>query len=489
MRTPLFLAIILSLFFASVSYCQDIKDSDLAGSWYPANSVKLYNQIKGYLEKANPPQVSGEVLAIISPHAGLQYSGPVAAYGFKLAGNKKIDAVIVIGFSHRKDYDGIAIFNKDGIRTPLGVLYTNKELREKLLKSNKKIFANNPFFEDENSIELILPFIQVALGNPKILLLAIGNQSLENSEILGTSLYEILKDQKDFLIVASTDMSHYLAYEQAVAVDSETAQFLKEFEPEKLFLAGLSQNRMCGLATVTSTMIALKKLGGKRIEILKQATSADSTQDKSAVVGYLSAAFLKDADKTISENNPMKEKELLTKEQKQKLLKIARDAITHYINTGKTLEIKENDALLKQPMGAFVTLHKKGQLRGCIGHIEAQGPLYLTVRNMAISSATEDPRFSPVTKDELKDIHIEISVLSPLKKTTNPDEIILGKHGVIVKDLFRSGVYLPQVATETGWSKEEFMNSLCGQKAGMSPDAWKKGKCDIFIFSAEVFAE
>ncbi len=489
MRSKILLFLILTLFFASTSFCQDIKDSDLAGSWYPANSQKLYNQIKSYLDAANPPQIDGEVLAIISPHAGIKYSGPAAAYGFKLAQNKKIDTVVVVGFSHRKDYDGIAVFNKDGIRTPLGVLYTNKELREKLLKTPKKIFTNNPFFEDENSIELILPFIQVSLGNPKILLLAIGNQSLENSEILGNSLYEALKDQKDFLIVASTDMSHYLAYEQAISVDSETIRLIKEFDPEKLFLAASNQNRMCGLAAVTSTMIALKKLGGKRIEILKQATSADSTQDKSAVVGYLSAAFIKDTDKTISENNPMKEKELLTKEQRQKLLKIARDTITHYINTGKTLEVKEDDPLLKQPMGAFVTLHKNGQLRGCIGHIEAIGPLYRTVRDMAIASATEDPRFSPVTKDELKDIHIEISVLSPLKKTTNPDEIILGKHGVIVKDLFRSGVYLPQVATETGWSKEEFMNSLCGQKAGMAADAWKKGKCDIFIFSAEVFAE
>ncbi|MEW6008194.1 MAG: AmmeMemoRadiSam system protein B [Candidatus Omnitrophota bacterium] len=489
MRLKLFLILLFLFLFSSPAFCQDIKDSDLAGTWYPANSQKLYNQIKGYLEVANPPQVSGEVLAIISPHAGLQYSGPVAAYGFKLVQNKKIDTVIVVGFSHRKDYDGIAVFNKDGIRTPLGVLYTNKELRENLLKTNKKIFGNSIFFEDENSIELTLPFIQAALGNPKIVLLAIGNQTLESCEVLGTSLYEILKGEKDFLIVASTDMSHYLPYEQAIGVDSEAINLIKEFEPEKLFLASSNQNRMCGLATVTSTMIAAKKLGASSIEILREANSGDSTLDKSRVVGYLSAAFLKETDKTISENNPMKEKDLLTKEQKQKLLKIARNTITHYLTTGKVLEVKEDDPLLKKPMGAFVTLHKKGELRGCIGHIEAIGPLYITVRDMAIASATEDPRFSPVTKEELKDIHIEISVLSPLKKTTNTDEIIMGKHGVIVKDFFRSGVYLPQVATETGWSKEEFMNSLCGQKAGMSIDAWKRGKCDIYIFSAEVFAE
>jgi len=140
-------------------------------------------------------------------------------------------------------------------------------------------------------------------------------------------------------------------------------------------------------------------------------------------------------------------------------------------------------------MGVFVTLRKNNQLRGCIGNIIGTNPLYLGVKNMAIAAATQDYRFTTVTKEELEDIQIEISVLSPLKQITNIEEIILGKHGVLVKDGYRSGVYLPQVATETGWNKEEFMNSLCGQKAGMELDAWKSGKCEIYIFSAEVFEE
>ncbi|MGA2775831.1 MAG: AmmeMemoRadiSam system protein A [Candidatus Omnitrophota bacterium] len=180
---------------------------------------------------------------------------------------------------------------------------------------------------------------------------------------------------------------------------------------------------------------------------------------------------------------------LLTKEQKNKLLKLARDAITQYLTTGNVLKCTEDDPDLKAEMGAFVSLHKDGELRGCIGNMSSSLPLSETIRDMAIAAATEDPRFYPLKSDELKNIKIEISVLSPLKKISSVDEIVMGKHGVLVKDGLRSGVYLPQVAVETGWNKEEFLNSLCGSKAGMSHDTWKKGKCEIYIFTAEVFSE
>jgi len=144
---------------------------------------------------------------------------------------------------------------------------------------------------------------------------------------------------------------------------------------------------------------------------------------------------------------------------------------------------------LLQPMGAFVTLNEHGQLRGCIGNIIGRQPLYLTVRDMAIESATGDPRFPPVNLSELKEIEIEISVLSPLEKVDSADKIQLGIHGVIVKKGTNSGVFLPQVATETGWTKEEFLSQLCAQKAGLDPRAWKDKSTELYIFSAEVFSE
>lgn len=180
---------------------------------------------------------------------------------------------------------------------------------------------------------------------------------------------------------------------------------------------------------------------------------------------------------------------LLNNKQKQTILKIARDAIALYLDKAELLSVKLDDQELKKTMGVFVTLHKDNSLCGCIGNIVGTKPLYLGVVEMAIASATQDSRFAPLNKEELDKVHIEISVLSPLEEANSADEIILGIHGVMVKDGLKSGVYLPQVATETGWSKEEFMNSLCSQKAGLDPDAWTKKACKIYIFTAEVFGE
>ena len=140
-------------------------------------------------------------------------------------------------------------------------------------------------------------------------------------------------------------------------------------------------------------------------------------------------------------------------------------------------------------MGAFVTLHSHGNLRGCIGNMVGSKPIYLTVRDMAVEAAVGDPRFPAVEASELEDIEIEISALSPLERVDSADKIQLGIHGVIVKKGFRSGVFLPQVATETGWSKEEFLSQLCAQKAGLSPDAWKDKSTELYVFTAEVFSE
>ena len=154
------------------------------------------------------------------------------------------------------------------------------------------------------------------------------------------------------------------------------------------------------------------------------------------------------------------------------------------------MDVKEADARLSWEEGAFVTLHKNGNLRGCIGNIIGRKPLYQTVRDMAISSATQDPRFPPVTSDELDDIDVEVSVLSKPKVIASVDEIELGVHGVIVSQgPFHSGVFLPQVAEETQWTKEEFLSHLCSQKANLPADCWKDQKTKIEIFTADVFSE
>ena len=180
---------------------------------------------------------------------------------------------------------------------------------------------------------------------------------------------------------------------------------------------------------------------------------------------------------------------MLNKTQRKRLLEIARSSIETYLRTGKKLEVNETDPLLLKVMGAFVTLNERSELRGCIGSLVGSEPLYLTVRDMAVEAATQDPRFNPVGLEELKNIDIEVSVLSPMERIVNSDEIQLGVHGVLVRKGLRSGVFLPQVATETGWSKEEFMSNLCLYKAGLAADAWKDKSTEIYVFTAEVFSE
>ena len=474
---------IVILILLTLPSSAQIKKADLAGKWYSASKEALSAELRSYLEKATPSSIDGEIISLISPHAGFVYSGPVAAYGFKAIRQQDIKTVIIVGFSHRRHYDGIALLDGDGFKTPLGIVRIDREITEELIKADPKIYNYPIAFSGENSVEMEIPFLQAVLKNFEIVLIAIGDQNLENCEILGKALYEVLKDRDKFLLVASTDMSHYLSYKEANKIDKRTISVIKEFDTDKLYTESSLQGHrlMCGYGAVCATMIASKMLGADNVEILKYANSGDTAGDKNRVVGYLSAAFVRDTEK--GDNN------MLNEEQKKKMLKLARDSIIHYLKERKRLPVKEGDPILNREMGAFVTLHSHGQLRGCIGNLVGKGPFYLTVRDMAVEAATGDPRFRPVTLDEMNDIDIEISALSPMQKIDDPEKIEMGKHGVLVRRGFTSGVYLPQVATEAGWNREQFMNSLCGHKAGMSPDAWKKGECDIFIFTAEVFSE
>jgi AmmeMemoRadiSam system protein A len=181
---------------------------------------------------------------------------------------------------------------------------------------------------------------------------------------------------------------------------------------------------------------------------------------------------------------------MLNTEEKKELLDIARNSILDRIRNKRRKEINPKSEKLLEHRGAFVTLHEKdGGLRGCIGMMNAADPLCETVRNMAVEAAFNDPRFTQLTKEEFEAINIEISILSPLKKINDAGEIKLGEHGVMVKKGFRSGVFLPQVAIETGWTLDEFMSNLCSGKAGLDPDAWEKSGIDVYIFTVEIVSE
>ncbi|MCX5677860.1 MAG: AmmeMemoRadiSam system protein B [Candidatus Omnitrophica bacterium] len=478
--------IIISLSFTSV-YASDVKEADLAGSWYPASKQELTKLLKVYLDSVNPERVEGRIFAIISPHAGYQFSAPVAAYGYKLAEGKGIKTVIIVGFSHRKAFDGISIYDRGSFRTPLGEVAVDAKLAASIEAQNKRIYFHPEAFDGENSVEMQIPFIQLAFENASIVPIAFGTQAYADAEVLANALAAVLKDRTDCLVVASTDLSHYHPYTEANSIDSRLISLLKTMKADELYKNDrLGICEACGIMPITAALLTAEDLGYNGMKILKYANSGDTFGDKSRVVGYVSAVIYKTPREPGKEEEP---RMLLNNSQRKRLLEIARESITSFVDNGKRKIFTENDPVLNEPLGAFVTLHENGELRGCIGNMVGQGPLYQTIADMAIEAATGDPRFHVVSPGEISKLELEISVLSPLKKISSTDEIKIPGHGVLVRRGFKSGVYLPQVAVETGWNKEEFMASLCEHKAGLGPDVWKDPATEIYIFNAEVFGE
>lgn len=473
--------VMLALFLVMLpASSEEVKKAVVAGAFYPDSSVVLAGQVDRYLREANPQRIEGEIVALISPHAGYVYSGPVAAFGYKAISDRKYDTVVIIGPSHHVSFDGVSILERGFYETPLGKVEIDSEFAKELIKFKKSVIYFYPqAYEEEHSVEVQIPFLQRSSKDFKIVTLIMGNISYKTCKDLSEALVSaIRKSNKKVLILASTDMSHYYSYNDAVLKDQVTLSEILNFDAERLAeKISKGECELCGVAPVLATLLAGKGLGANKISLLKYANSADTAGDKSRVVGYGSLVIYRE------------EERMLNAEQKIRLLEIARKTIEDYVKENRDPQFTETDSELLKEKGAFVTLRKGEDLRGCIGNIIGRGPLYLTVRDMAIASATEDPRFSPVTAKELKDIKIEISVLSKPKRIAGVDEIRLGEHGVIIKQGLRSGVFLPQVALETGWTKEEFLSNLCSHKAGLPADAWKDKNTEIYIFTAQVFEE
>ncbi|MGA2775781.1 MAG: AmmeMemoRadiSam system protein B [Candidatus Omnitrophota bacterium] len=464
----------------SPSFAEDVKLPSAAGSFYPDNAQELSDKIDSLIAKANPEQMPGEIFALISPHAGYDFSGGVAAYGYKLIKGKSYKTVVVIGPSHFFGFYGISVYPKGVFYTPLGAVGIDEEFTAQLIGKDKDVFFEPQAFTKEHSLEVEIPFLQKILkeNSWKLVPVIMGDCSLVECKRFAELLKDTIGSRKDVLTVASSDMYHGYDYDEAEAVDNLTLSYLKNMDAEGLY-KGLREGKLqlCGGLPVTTTLLLAKEMGHNTIKLLAHTNSAKVTKNKIKgiwTVGYCSMAI----------DNPE-----LNKEQRKKLLQIARSSIEHYLLRGEKIKLEEKNPSLLVQSGAFVTLNKHGQLRGCIGSLKGNQPLYLTIRDMAIEAAVNDWRFSKVELSELKDIEIEISVLSPLKRISSPDQIMLGVHGVLIKSGFNTGVFLPQVATETGWSKERFLSELCSQKAGLSSDAWKNPSTELYIFTAEVFSE
>ena len=478
-----------------------VRQPVVSGSFYPSNPVVLRKMINDFLKAAGPAEIKGKLIGLVEPHAGYVYSGGVAAEGYSLLKGKKFKTVVVIGASHRLRYPGSSIYNIGDYKTPLGIVRVDRKLCNRIIDKGRDITYYAPLHRNEHSVEVEIPFLQVALGDFSLVPIIMGEFSLEACQKLASALIKACKG-KDVLFIASSDMSHYHEYSRANLIDEKANKIIEEFSPSKLWDNLASRDiEMCGGAPVLAVMMVAKEFGADKAKVLKYANSGDITGDKSRVVGYSAIAFYAAAeeDRGGREENATKDSEdnsleedagYLSEEAREELLKIARETIVSLFGSGKIPKFEVKNEELKREGGVFVTLRNSGRLRGCIGNFRSSQPLYITVSRMAVQ-ATRDYRFttSPVTKQELSDIDIEISVLSPLRKIKSVDEIEMGKHGIYIMRGRNNGCFLPHVADETGWTRKEFLEHCCSDKAGLSPNAWKEKGTEVFIFTAEVFGE
>jgi len=494
----MFLAIFLTLsLYAQVPKTQakpkkEIRRPAVAGAFYPGSRLLLQRQVDGFLAKAKKVELERELIALIAPHAGYIYSGPVAAYSYKQLKEKDFDTVILIGPSHHIGFAGASVYDHGSYQTPLGLVEVDSDLANKIIAQDKSIRYIPQAHIREHSLEVQLPFLQRTLKDFKIIPALISDPSLKNCQTLADAIFKSIKG-KNVLIIASTDLSHYQSSSKACRLDKITLDAILTLNPEEVAKKG----DMCGKAAVLTTIMVARRLGADKAIILKYLNSGDTAGPKDGVVGYGAVAILKKGAKKMKENYfERSEKQgsarragSYNKEEREELLKIARDSIKSFLTTRKPPRIETENPKLKEKRGAFVTLRREEALRGCIGFIEPLFPLHHAISECAISAATKDIRFPPVTIEELPKITIELSVLSPTKRVASVDEIKMGIHGVVVKKGLNQGIFLPQVATETGWSKEEFLSHLCRGKAGLPPDAWKDKDTEIYIFTVEKFEE
>jgi len=528
----IFALVFLTFMFLSCcsSKSQEIRKPAVAGTFYPSEKSSLEEMVSTFLK--NVPQhkfpQQSRLIGLIVPHAGYVYSGQVAAYSYKLLGDylrrgsgsdkpasepARCLTLIIIGPSHYVSFDGISIYPEGAWETPLGKVEIDNKVALSLMEKSRRIHPYPLAHLREHSLEVQIPFLQMVLKDFKIVPLIIGNPSIENCQALADAIFSTglsLRLGKDVLIIASSDMSHYHSYAKACLMDGLCLKDIESLDTEKLLQdMGKGLCELCGAGAVFTLINVAKRLNAKA-EVLKYANSGDVTGEKDRVVGYGAVAFYiqntdalpagqpylssegmqegKSVSEQVQEKSNVKGVQMLNEKQKKRLLEIARKTLEEYIRNGTVPEFKETDPVLAEKGAAFVTLTKSGNLRGCIGYIQPVLPLYETVVKMAIESSTGDPRFPKVRPEELKDIRIEISVLSPIELINDVNKIEVGKHGLIIRKGFYQGLLLPQVATSHHWDKWEFLDQTC-IKAGLPPGSWKDKDTEIYVFSAQVFGE
>lgn len=481
-----------------------VRPAAVAGpqGFYPGDAAELRARVDELLAGAERADIQGDLIALIAPHAGYDFSGHVAASTYAALQGREYDTVIIVGPSHSFPVEGGALSSAEAWETPLGRVPVDRELCSALDGEGGLHVSDLPHAE-EHSIEVQLPFLQMVLGDFALVPIVMSESSEEVYAPIAQVLAAAIESHPDkrILLVVSSDFSHYPARSLATKVDQQTLAVIQTLDPQKV-LANEEQAliyyprtvacTLCGLGAVVAVMGAAKALGADTATIMAYQNSGDvDERTRTRSVGYGAVALCRAGSATRPPTTGSAERPApveLNVQQQRKLLKLARDSLHAFATSGRVLTIEESDEVLLKPAGCFVTLKREGELRGCIGHMAPDRPLVDNVQEMTLAAAFQDPRFRSVQADELDKIVIEISVLSPLRKVARPEEVEVGKHGVVVQQGHQQGVFLPQVATENGWDRETFLTRLCTEKAGLPADAWKQDAA-LWVFTAQVFAE
>lgn len=479
-----------------------VKHSNLAGRWYSSDAAVLAAQIDRLLDDAPKPKSGLTPRILILPHAGYQYSGRTAAAGYRLIGVTGKPAlvpeiIVIIAPSHYSSFNGCSALEADAWETPLGRVKIDRRLAEMLRGG---MFTNDPnVHEVEHSIEIHLPFIQRIYRDKierlKILPVLVGSIDRTQAHAAAKRLAAATAG-KSVLYIASSDFTHYgprfgftpfgsgrSAAERVKSLDKGAIDLILKRDA-KGFYAYVEQTgaTICGWKAITIAVSLPIAVSSARL--IAYDTSTSVTGDYSDSVSYASIAFFGDSVGLADESGG------LTAQDRSFLLRIARENIASWLSKGRGITIAEFSvsAGCRARRGAFVTIKKNGELRGCIGYITPKGTLAETVIDNSFNAAFRDPRFPPLEKRELNDVTIEISVLSEPTPVRSLEEIIPGRDGLIVERGSMRGILLPQVAVEQGWGRDEFISHTC-LKAGLPASCGKDGAAKFYRFQAIVFGE
>lgn len=466
----------------------------VAGMFYPGDPEVLRSNLDSLLSSVREAPAAGRPIVLVEPHAGYQYSGRVAAHGYKLLLNRNITTVVVISPSHLEYFAAVSVFSGDAYETPLGRVPIDIAVADALASADPLIekslrgHVQDRRARGEHALEVQLPFLQAVLPACSIVPVVMGDQSWGYCRALGNALGPLLKRQ-DVLIVASSDLSHFYPDDVARKLDGVFLDELTAMDPRRLYESVQAKScEACGAGPVIASIIAASHLEAQTCRVLATANSGDTTGDRSQVVGYAAAVVLESREATdppIAHNGEFD----LNETERDYLLGFARRAIEQALGiTGREPAKKLTTPALGSMRGGFVTLKIGKRLRGCIGTIESSKPIAEMVAEMARAAAFSDPRFTALNPQELSRVRIEISILSPLRRIRGPESIEVGRDGLVVQNGERRGLLLPQVAEEFRWDAITFLERTC-EKAGLAPEAWTDASSEVYTYTAIVFGE